>query len=228
MKLLAEPRDLHQAYVTADPFPHAVIDGLFPEQDLQEVRCLFPGPDEIEWVRFASSEERKLGFHHRSLYALPHPIRDFLFWMNSPPVLEFLEQLTGIAGLIPDPYFGGGGLHQTLPGGFLQIHADFNVHPLLRLDRRLNVLVFLNESWPEEYGGELELWDAEMRSCRRRILPIWNRTVIFSTTDSSYHGHPKPLSCPADRTRKSLSFYYYTNGRPAEEASAPHDTIFRA
>jgi len=27
-------------------------------------------------------------------------------------------------------------------------------------------------------------------------------------------------------TRKSVSLYYYTAGRPPEERSAPHDTIF--
>ena len=55
-------------------------------------------------------------------------------------MLEFLETLTGIDGLVPDPYFAGGGLHQIVRGGFLKVHADFNWHPKLRLDRRLNML----------------------------------------------------------------------------------------
>jgi Rps23 Pro-64 3,4-dihydroxylase Tpa1-like proline 4-hydroxylase len=147
--------------------------------------------------------------------------------MNSWEMLHFLERLTGIDGLIPDPYFGGGGIHQIEPGGFLEVHADFNWHPKLRLDRRLNMLIYLNRDWPEEYGGHLELWDRQLRECVRSILPVFNRTVVFSTTDSSYHGHPRPLGCPPGRTRKSVSLYYYTNGRPDEERSAPHDTIFR-
>jgi len=185
----------------------------------------FPRPDDIPWKRFESATEKKLGWVHTA--PLRPAMRAFLWEMSSPPVLQFLEALTGIGGLIPDPYFGGAGPHQILPGGFLKVHADFNWHPLLKLDRRLNLLVYLNKDWREEYGGHLELWDREMKACERRILPVFNRTVVFSTTDFSYHGHPRPLSCPEGMTRKSVSFYYYTNGRPDEERSAPHDTVFR-
>jgi Rps23 Pro-64 3,4-dihydroxylase Tpa1-like proline 4-hydroxylase len=114
-----------------------------------------------------------------------------------------------------------------MPGGFLKVHVDFNRHPLLNLDRRLNLLVYLNEDWRDEYGGHLELWPADMSRCERRILPVFNRTVVFSTTDASFHGHPAPLACPEGMSRKSVSFYYYTNGRPAHEGAEPHDTIFR-
>jgi Rps23 Pro-64 3,4-dihydroxylase Tpa1-like proline 4-hydroxylase len=143
-------------------------------------------------------------------------------------MLGFLETLTGIDGLVPDPYFGGGALHQIVPGGFLKVHADFNWHPKLRLDRRLNMLVYLNRGWRPEWGGALELWDGEMAGPVASILPLFNRTVVFTTTDSSFHGHPRPLACPDGTTRKSVSLYYYSNGRPESERSAPHDTIFPA
>jgi hypothetical protein len=225
MKLAAVPRALHEPYVAARPFPHAVIDGLFPDEVLRTVLAEFPAPDEIEWKRFDNAREKKLGYWHES--ALRPSLQLFLYEMNSPPVLQFLEALTGIDGLIPDPYYGGAGPHQILPGGFLKVHVDFNRHPLLHLDRRLNLLVYLNEDWREEWGGHLELWPADMARCERRILPAFNRTVVFSTTDASFHGHPAPLACPEGRSRKSVSFYYYTNGRPAHEGAAPHDTIFR-
>ena len=154
-------------------------------------------------------------------------VRAFLDAMNGYEMLQFLEALTGIEGLIPDPYFGGGGLHQIEPGGFLKIHADFNVHPKLKLDRRLNLLTYLNKDWRDEWGGHLELWNAPMTERRQRIAPLFNRTVVFSTTDTSFHGHPHPLTSPPGVTRKSVSLYYYTAGRPQEERSAPHDTIFR-
>lgn len=220
-----DPATLRDSYLAAQPFPHAVIDGLFLDEVLDEALAEFPKPGEIDWVRYASSTELKLGYHHRTRVGAN--LKTFLLVMNSAPVLEFLEGLTGIEGLIPDPYYGGAGPHQIERGGFLKIHADFNWHPLLRLDRRLNLLVYLNRDWREEYGGHLELWDPAMSCCERRILPAFNRTVVFSTTDTSYHGHPTPLACPAGSTRKSLSFYYYTNGRPETERSAPHDTVFR-
>jgi hypothetical protein len=225
-RLNADPNALRERYVNARPFPHIVLDGLFPDGILEEVLAAFPKPDEIEWRRFDNETEKKLGYWHES--ALRPELQLFLYEMNSAPMLQFLQALTGIEeGLVSDPYYGGAGPHQILPGGFLKVHVDFNWHPLLKLDRRLNMLVYLNKDWKEEYGGHLELWNRDVTRCEAKILPVFNRTVVFSTTDFSYHGHPQPLACPEGRSRKSVSFYYYSNGRPDEERSAPHDTVFR-
>jgi len=226
MRLNRDAAALHEQYVTADPFPHIAIDGLFDDAVLDSILTAFPSRDAMQWREFDNPLEKKLGFFHE-VSDLPHNVRDFLEDTNSFEMLLWLEALTGIDGLIPDPYFGGGGLHQIEAGGFLKVHADFNVHPKLKLDRRLNMLIYLNKDWRDEYGGHLELWDSDMRECRKRILPTFNRTVIFSTTDTSFHGHPQPLTPPVGATRKSVSLYYYTAGRPQDERSAPHDTIFR-
>src|SRR5918995_6168013 len=218
---LRDPRSLHEQYASADPFPHIVIDGLFDDADLERVLADFPRPEEMRWMRFESPLEKKLGFYHEDSVLAP-AVRAFLDAMNGFEMLLFLEGLTGIDGLIPDPYFGGGGLHQIEPGGFLKVHADFNVHPKLKLDRRLNVLIYLNKDWQESYGGSLELWDREMNHAVVSILPIFNRFVVFATTDYSYHGHPEPLACPPGRMRRSLALYYYTNGRPESERSTAH------
>jgi hypothetical protein len=221
-----DPTPLAASYQSADPFPHITIDGLFDEAELDAVVAEFPRPDATRWMAFDSPNEKKLGFFHEFSTISP-VVRRFLDAMNGFEMLLFLEALTGIEGLIPDPYFGGGGLHQIEPGGYLKIHADFNIHPKLHLDRRVNLLVYLNRDWQEEWGGHLELWNADMSSRRQRIAPLFNRTVVFSTTDTSFHGHPHPLACPAGVTRKSVSLYYYTAGRPEDERSPAHDTIFR-
>ena len=227
LRLNADPAALRAAYAAARPFPHTAIDGLFDDERLDGVLAGFPEPSDPSWSRFENDREKKLGNYGR-LEELSAPVREFLFELNAPPMLAFLEALTGIDGLIPDPYFGGGALHQIVPGGFLQVHADFNWHPKLRLDRRLNMLIYLNRGWRPEWGGALELWDAGMTGPAASILPVFNRTVVFTTTDSSFHGHPRPLACPDGTTRKSVSLYYYSNGRPEAERSAPHDTIFPA
>jgi Rps23 Pro-64 3,4-dihydroxylase Tpa1-like proline 4-hydroxylase len=224
-RLNADPAALREQYVNAQPFPHIVLDNLFPNEILEEVLDDFPRPDEIAWRKFNNTTEKKLGYWHEN--ALRPRIQLFLYEMNSAPLLQFLGALTGIEGLVSDPYYGGAGPHQIEPGGFLKVHVDFNWHPLLKLDRRLNLLVYLNKDWEEEYGGHLELWNRDVSRCEQKVLPVFNRTVVFSTTDFSFHGHPAPLACPEGRTRKSVSFYYYSNGRPDEERSAPHDTIFR-
>ncbi|HEY2829681.1 MAG TPA: 2OG-Fe(II) oxygenase [Thermoanaerobaculia bacterium] len=225
IRLRADPTTLRDRYVTAQPFPHIVIDDLFEDADLDRVLEEFPPPATMRWVRFDNPLEKKLGFSHEQS-VVSCGIRRFLDAMNGFEMLLFLEELSGIEGLIPDPYFGGGGLHQIEPGGFLKIHADFNVHPKLHLDRRLNMLTYLNKGWRDEWGGHLELWDADMHECHVTIAPRFNRTVVFSTTDTSFHGHPHPLASPAGVTRKSVSLYYYTAGRPESERSAPHNTIF--
>ena len=221
-----DPRPLRAQYQSADPFPHIVMDGLFDDHVLDRIVAEFPKPDEMRWMTFDSPTEKKLGYYHEHSTITP-AIRAFLDALNGFETLLFLEELTGIEGLIPDPYFGGGGLHQIESGGFLKIHTDFNVHPKLKLDRRVNMLVYLNRDWQDQWGGHLELWNASMTERRQHIAPLFNRTVVFSTTDTSFHGHPHPLTTPPGVTRKSVSLYYYTAGRPEEERSAPHDTIFR-
>jgi hypothetical protein len=139
-----------------------------------------------------------------------------------------LQELTGIKEtLLPDPYLEGGGYHEIKPGGLLKVHADFNKHQFTMLDRRINLLVYLNKDWEESYGGHFELWNTKMTKSYRKVLPVFNRLAIFSTTDFSYHGHPDALSCPPDRSRKSIALYYYSNGRPKSEVSEkPHSTLF--
>ena len=216
-----------EAYATASPFPHVVIDNFLPETLLEEVLKEFPNPKQIDWQTFQTPAEKKLASRHEQ--QMGDATRLLLYSLNSSTFITFLEILTGIDGVLPDPHFEGGGLHQIERGGFLKMHVDFNHHKKLRLDRRLNFLLYLNQDWKEEYGGHLELWDTDMTQCQKKILPLFNRCVVFSTTDFSYHGHPEPLTCPEDRTRKSLALYYYTNGRPAEEVTGkPHTTIFQA
>jgi Rps23 Pro-64 3,4-dihydroxylase Tpa1-like proline 4-hydroxylase len=104
----------------------------------------------------------------------------------------------------------GGGLHQTLPGGMLRVHADFLKHPHYGLDRRMNLLLFLNKDWKPEYGGALELWDENMERLVTQVEPLANRCVIFTTSPTSYHGYTQPITCPQGMSRKSLAAYYYT------------------
>jgi Rps23 Pro-64 3,4-dihydroxylase Tpa1-like proline 4-hydroxylase len=219
--------DNHESYQQAKPFPHIVIDDFLPEYILDNILTEFPQSGDIDWQKFENKSEKKLANKHER--NMGDHTRALLYQLNSSTFIEFLENLTDIKGIIPDPHFEGGGLHQIEKGGYLKMHVDFNRHTKLNLDRRLNLLLYLNKDWQEEYGGYLELWDKEITKCEKKILPIFNRLVIFTTTDFTYHGHPEPLTCPEGRTRKSLALYYYTNGRPAEEISGKaHSTIFQA
>lgn len=219
--------DKHKEYISAEPFPNIVIDNFFNEDILAQVLADFPDLSKKADVKtYDNHNEKKLeakGEKHFSDIT-----KGFVHFLNSQPVLEFLQELTGIKEtLMPDPYLLGGGYHEIKPGGLLKVHADFNKHELTWLDRRINLLVYLNKDWEESYGGHFELWDKDMKRSYRKVLPIFNRIAIFSTTDFSYHGHPDALSCPPDRSRKSIALYYYSNGRPKSEVSdTPHSTLF--
>lgn len=223
--LMAAAPGLAERWRAAEPFPHIVVDDLIDAAVLDAVVREFPSPEQIRWEEFDRSTELKLANADVSLMG---PVtRQLLNELNAQVFVSFLEAVTGIEGLVPDPHLEGGGLHQIRAGGFLKVHADFNRHDRLLLDRRLNVLLYLNKDWPDSYGGALELWDREMTTCAHRIPPRFNRMVVFATTDFSYHGHPEPLTCPPDRARRSLALYYYTNGRPRHEVTAAHTTLFK-
>lgn len=212
-------------YTNAKPFPHIVFDNFFDPALLDLVLSEFPKPGEINWQRFDNEQEIKLASASESSFG--PTTRLLVYHLNSITFLEFLSSVTGIINLIPDPCFDGGGLHQIVRGGKLGIHADFNKHPRYGLDRRLNLLLYLNKDWREEYGGHLELWNRDMSRCETKILPLFNRLMVFGTTDFTYHGHPDPLQCPDGMSRKSLALYYFSNGRPEEEIKGSHSTLFQ-
>jgi Rps23 Pro-64 3,4-dihydroxylase Tpa1-like proline 4-hydroxylase len=216
----------HDSYLNAKPYPHIVFDDFFDRALVESVLEEFPKPGAIRWQKFDNAEEIKLASAAEASFG--PTTRLLLYHLNSATFLQFLSSVTGIDNLIPDPGFEGGGLHQIVRGGKLGVHADFNKHRDFGLDRRLNLLLYLNKDWREEYGGHLQLWDKDMTRCEAKVLPIFNRVMIFGTTDFTYHGHPDPLQCPDGITRKSLALYYFSNGRPAEEISGDHSTIFRA
>ncbi|MFQ5632571.1 MAG: 2OG-Fe(II) oxygenase [bacterium] len=198
-------------YRKADPFPHGSIDNLISEDLLDKVLEEFPSPSGIKW----NVRERE-GVSHKKLISRDvekqfGPYTKYLVnRLNSPTFLAFLEELTGIEGLIPDPYLDAGGLHQIGSGGFLEMHTDFHWNQKLRLFRRINLLLYLNKDWKEEYNGHLEFWNRDMEK-KVAILPSWNRIAMFSIGPYTYHGFPEPIQCPEDMTRKSLAFWYYTS-----------------
>lgn len=226
-KLNSGLAEWQKQYQNAQPFPHICLDNVFDTELLQHINNDFPDAagqqdwdtyrKENEWMKNATGRDFQMSFL----------IRHFLYALNSRSFLIWLEKLTGIKSLIPDTEFIGGGLHATLTGGKLGVHADFNKHQRNGLDRRLNLLLYLNEQWDESWNGALELWDKELTGCKHKVFPVFNRMVIFSTTDFSFHGHPQPLKCPDNVVRKSIALYYYSNGRPQEEVSESHLTNYQ-
>ena len=209
-----------EAYAKADPFPHCVIRNAFKPEFLDEVALEFPDLNVLADRKFNNRYEGKMVTHGESKLS-PAAVR-LVRELNAEPFLKWLSQVTGIENLMPDPYLVGGGYHEIKRGGKLGVHIDFNKHSMWGADRRVNVLVYLNKDWDAEWGGSIKLYDTNKRE-RVSVSPDFNTMVVFSTTETSWHGHPEPLTCPEHRSRKSIAIYYYTAPDVAWKA---RDTVF--
>lgn len=209
-------------YQSAKPYAHAGFDNFLPPQILDRVREELRELPEAETMFDRPQEKLKSSYQPERL----KPYTRALFHaLNSKPFLAFLEELSGIDGLIPDPYFAGGGIHVVANGGHLDIHADFNHHGKMNLERRLNVLIYLNRDWREEWGGSFEIWNREMTDKVASFVPLFNRMVCFSTGSDTWHGNPEPVNHPDGEPRQSIALYYYTATWDSTRKS--HTTLFK-
>jgi hypothetical protein len=189
------------------PFRHAVIDDYLSADTVRQINAEWPASD---WTREDGKGQRKWSRERLTPTALA---------VARSVDVAMLEDMTGISGLFADPEFYGAGLHCIPPGGFLKMHVDFNLHPK-GWHRRVNVLIYLNEVWHDDWLGHLQL-GLKKPKC---IAPIGGRCVVFETNGASWHGHPEPLACPDGVQRRSLALYYYTAEPPKGEA---HSTIYQ-
>jgi hypothetical protein len=203
---------LHKGYQETDPFPYVVIDQFLEKESLDKI---------IGELRTMNSND--------AYYKATHPnaleYNKFAFKTNLPPTIDQLfkelvsesfvqsiEKLTGISSIITnDLSLAGAGVHRIHNKGYLAIHTDFNTynHPVCgKIDRRINILIYLNPVWEEEFKGHL--WLCNHQEPIKKVLPILNRCVIFNTTSKSLHGHPERLCLPDGICRESIACYYYT------------------
>jgi hypothetical protein len=227
-KINAYDREALKEYaLSSDPFPHFKIDNFLESSFAEEIFNSFPSLQEtIEKGRqFKGINERgKTQMTDSNLF--PEPIKELNRLLAEASFLSDLSYIFNISNLVPDEKLSGGGIHQTGPRGNLDVHIDFNRIPERDLHRRLNILVYFNKNWQSAWGGQIELWDKEVKNCVQSFEPIFNRCVVFETNEISFHGVPA-IKCPEGMTRKSFAAYYYTNYAPSHY-TGDHSTIFRA
>jgi len=195
-----------------DPFPHLVIDGFFEESLAHQLSKDFPAFDDQVWHTYDNAIEVKKAlnnWHHftPALYR-------FFSEINSRDAVNLFKTLTQCR-LYPDIGLHGAGLHIHGRGGKLNTHQDYSIHPKLGLERRLNLIVYLNPDWQESWGGALGLWrddGGKPGELVKSIAPLFNRAVLFDTTNA-WHGLPEPIACPPGQYRKSLAVYYLCDPR---------------
>ena len=214
---------LAEQYRSASPFPHIELKDFLNCSIASQMAAEFPAMGNDSWIQYKHKNENKVGMPDRSLF--PPLIGQVVDQLNSPAFVAWVSVLTGIPNLLADPSLEGGGLHQSGRGGFLNVNTDFSTHHYNKnWRRRVNLILYLNPEWREDWGGSLEFWDTSMRCCAAKYLPLLNHAVIFNTDEKSLHGFPDPLTCPDGTSRKSLALYFYTEER---EAPKVHSTDYR-
>jgi hypothetical protein len=196
------------------PFYYHIIDNFFDEEKSKKISKEFPDYDSNVWYYYNNPLENKKTCNSWYNFG-PETYKTFCF-LNSQSFIQHLQKITGINNLYPDPGLHGGGLHIHGTGGKLNIHLDYSIHPKLNLQRKLNLIIYMTEDWNLDWGGSLEFWshDEEKNLPKRKeveIKNIFNRAVLFDTTQNSWHGCPQVLQCPSNKYRKSLAIYYMTD-----------------
>jgi len=228
---LINPIDISEfknKFQNIEPFPHFCIDNFLTEAFANEVYESFPSYSESKQLgkEFSSvNQKRKIQICDDEKF--PPPIKKLSNMLSSPEFLNLLENLMGVDDLIADPGLMGGGIHETNSGGHLDVHIDFNYIEQQQWHRRLNILIYFNKDWKEEYGGYLDIWDKDVKKNYGSFAPVFNRACGFLTSEISYHG-VTPLTCPADVMRKSFATYFYTKKAPEGWDGTKHSTVFKA
>lgn len=214
-----------------EPFQHVMIDNFFPENLIQYADKNFPPENDPSWEWSNDQDiEIKGRSSWQSEFDIPDGISEIVRILNSAPILKSISEVFSIPKLLPDPYYSGGGLNITQPGGLLDVHVDGNYHDASGLNRRINCLVYLNKNWKDNWEGHLGLYDKTGDTLIKKIAPLFNRFVIFETHDYSFHGSPNPLLSPIGHPRKSIILYYYTvDKRPSDQilVDAPHSALWK-
>jgi Rps23 Pro-64 3,4-dihydroxylase Tpa1-like proline 4-hydroxylase len=224
---------LKNEYQCGSPFPNIAIDNFFSQGTYNNICAAFPLAKSNIWKTPTNKHTINRSVTKHGELELKESLLDenqrrLLMELNSSLFIKFIEKLSGIEGLIPDPYFAEGGYNITGTGGILGIHADFSHHNKLGLERRVNFLAYINDEWKESYGGALSLYD-ENENCIKKIFPFGNRIVAFTTSPTSFHGFPEPLKTPKHIFRQSIHLYYYTIPRKDREVKrliSPSDPEF--
>jgi 2OG-Fe(II) oxygenase superfamily len=219
---------LRHQYLKAIPFPFVKIERFLDPAFAAAAAASYPSFEEAmrQGRTFKTvNEQKKIQITDPKLF--PRPVAGLNEALASREFLSDLSYITGIPELLADEELVGGGIHITGPGGRLDVHVDFNYIESRKLHRRLNLLLYLNPVWEEQWGGQIQLWDMGVKNCRQEFAPALNRCVIFETSDISFHG-VAPVTTAAQFPRISFATYYYTRQPPPNWKGATHSTIFRA
>jgi Rps23 Pro-64 3,4-dihydroxylase Tpa1-like proline 4-hydroxylase len=228
--VVAATDHLRQQFEQAQPFRHLLIENFFDQAFCERLLSEFPDFD----TRAAMNENGEIGGKatQEKMQRLGRSYQRLDEVVKSQAFRDLVGEITGVPDLQYDPHYFGGGTHENRQGQDLDAHVDFNYHPVTRQHRRLNLIVYLNKDWQDDWGGALQLHRNPYAEPSQdeivTLTPLFNRCVIFETTESSWHGFER-INLPLDLqglSRKSFALYYYTDTRPADQTAEEHSTVY--
>ena len=196
---------LNKSFINAQPYEHIVIDNFLNDEYISNIEKEFPEKYD-DWFKYNNPLEVKYAYDNIS--NLKKNTELLFYILSSPQVINLFRKITGINNLNYDEYLHGAGIHAHPRNGKLAIHLDYEKHPISGKERRLNLILYLNKEWKEEWLGSTELWNQDVTECIFKSPIKFNSCLIFRTNDISWHGLPEPIKCPEGVFRKSLAYYY--------------------
>ena len=215
-------------YEKATPIEHIYIHDFFSNEDVESILEEWPSLDDTRWSSLKRMVDYGVGnkLEISNLELMGHQTQQILLRLISEPFIKSLEYVTGIKNLKSDIELYGGGLVYTPSGGFLKVHADFNYYDKIKMYRRINIIIYLNEDWEESWNGNLEFWSEDMQKVKS-YPPNLNTAILFHVHDKAFHGYPDTIKCPDTIGRKSINLYYYTLENDSFQDKNPHKTIWK-
>jgi Rps23 Pro-64 3,4-dihydroxylase Tpa1-like proline 4-hydroxylase len=196
---------LNTLFLNAKPFEHVVIDNFLETSYAEKISEIFPVVNS-DWHEYKNPIEVK--YTYDNVNELDKDTKDFFYYLSTPELTNIMRDITSIRNLEYDEYLHGAGLHKHPRYGRLNIHLDYEKHPISGKERRLNVILFMSKDWDPLWNGANELWDKDVTKCITKTHVKFNRAIIFKTNDISWHGLPDKIMCPDDVFRNSLAYYY--------------------
>lgn len=200
-----EVDQLSETFLNAKPFEHIVIDQFLEPKYAEQLHDAFPKCYD-HWYKYENPIELKYSFD--DIVALEECMYKYFHFLATDSFLQVIRRLTRMGDISYDEYLHGAGLHCHPTGGKLNIHLDYEKHPITGMERKINIILFLTKGWDPAWGGQNELWDHSAENCMVKTNIVFNRAILFKTNDISFHGLPTPIQCPPDFYRKTMAFYY--------------------
>jgi len=219
-------KTLQEKYANALPFEHVIIPNFLNIEYAEKIFKFFPDNFDT-WHKYYNPLEIKYACD--DINELQNDLKNLFYVLCTNELINLFSCISGINDLEFDPYLHGAGLHAHPKNGRLHMHLDYEKHPYMFKERRLNLILYMSKDWKEEWNGQTELWDKDMNKCVTKSPVKFNTAIIFKTNDISWHGLPERINCPLGIYRKSIAFYYLSNliSKPVQGVTGDDGTGFR-